>query len=142
MVTFHVNVLKASQLGFFLLRFDTPKKRKINLSLFHSGKKCFKRFLNLDRYQNLIICSLYNSGSIHKMSSQSVYNSLSNFANRQIDRQNNNQTHDSENITSAPEVITQINSWRISPRPVSPRLISLSLRSLLNGHNLLEMIGS
>ena len=42
-----------------------------------------------DHHQNLISSSLYYSGPVHKMSSQSVHNFLSNVVHRQTDRQTN-----------------------------------------------------
>ena len=53
-------------------------------------------------HQNLINSSLYYPGPLHKISSQSVRNFLSNFVHRQTDRQ----TNVTKNITSfAKEVI-------------------------------------
>ena len=42
-----------------------------------------------DHHQNLISSSLYYSGPVHKISSQSVYNFLSNVVHRQTNRQTN-----------------------------------------------------
>ena len=42
-----------------------------------------------DHHQNLINSSLYYSGPVHKISSQSVHNFLSNVVHRQTDRQTN-----------------------------------------------------
>ena len=42
-----------------------------------------------DHYQNLINSSLYYSGPVHKISSQSVHNFLSNVVHRQTNRQTN-----------------------------------------------------
>ena len=42
-----------------------------------------------DHHQNLISSSLYYSGPVHKISSQSVHNFLSNVVHRQTDRQTN-----------------------------------------------------
>ena len=61
-----------------------------------------------DHYQNLISSSLYYSGPVHKISSQSVHNFLSNVVhrqtnkkNRQTDRQTDRQTNQRyKNITS------------------------------------------
>ena len=62
-----------------------------------------------DHHQNLISCSLYYSGPVHKISSQSVHNFLSNVhrqTNRQTDRQTDKLTNATKNITSfAKEVI-------------------------------------
>ena len=59
-----------------------------------------------DHHQNLISSSLYYSGPVHKISSQSVYNFLSNVVHRQTNRQTDRQTNATKNITSfAKEVI-------------------------------------
>ena len=42
-----------------------------------------------DHHQNLFSSSLYYSGPVHKISSQSVHNFLSNVVHRQTDRQTN-----------------------------------------------------
>ena len=42
-----------------------------------------------DHHQNLISSSLYYSGPVHKIFSQSVHNFLSNVVHRQTDRQTN-----------------------------------------------------
>ena len=49
-----------------------------------------------DHHQNLISSSWYYSGPLHKISSQSVYNVLSNVVHRQTDKQTNQryQKHD------------------------------------------------
>ena len=46
-----------------------------------------------DHHQNLISSSLYYSGPVHKISSQSVYNFLSNVVHRQTYKQTNRQTN-------------------------------------------------
>ena len=66
-----------------------------------------------DHHQNLITSSLYYSGPVHKISSQSVHNFLSNVVhrqtNKQTDRQTDKLTNATKNITSfAKEVITEI----------------------------------
>ena len=56
----------------------------------------FAHLLNLqypDHHQNLISSSLYYSGPLHKISSQSVHNFLSNVVYRQTDRQTDKQTN-------------------------------------------------
>ena len=66
-----------------------------------------------DHHQNLISSSLYYSGPVHKISSQSVHNFLSNVhrqtnkqTNKQTDRQTDKLTNATKNITSfAKEVI-------------------------------------
>ena len=68
-----------------------------------------------DHHQNLISSSLYYSGPVHKISSQSVHNFLSNVAhrqtNRQTDRQTDKLTNATKNITSfAKEVISFVNN--------------------------------
>ena len=45
-----------------------------------------------DHHQNLISSSLYYSGTVHKISSQSVHNFLSNVVHRQTNKQTNRQT--------------------------------------------------
>ena len=53
---------------------------------------CFAHLLILqyhDHYQNLITSSLYYSGPLHTISSQSVHNFLSNVVHRQTNRQTN-----------------------------------------------------
>ena len=46
-----------------------------------------------DHHHNLISSSLYYSGPVHKISSQSVHNFLSNVVHRQTDRQTDRQTN-------------------------------------------------
>ena len=46
-----------------------------------------------DKHQNLISSSLYYSGPVHKISSQSVPNFLSNVVHRQTDKQTDRQTN-------------------------------------------------
>ena len=63
-----------------------------------------------DHHQNLISSYLYYSGPVHKISSQSVHNFLSNVVHRQTDRQ----TNATKNITSfAKEVIRHNHEQRI-----------------------------
>ena len=45
-----------------------------------------------DHHQNLISFSLYYSGPVHKISSQSVHNFLSNVVHRQTNKQTDRQT--------------------------------------------------
>ena len=64
-----------------------------------------------DHHQNLISSSLYYSGPVHKISSQSIHNFLSNVVhrqtNKQTDRQTDKLTNATKNITSfAKEVIS------------------------------------
>ena len=64
-----------------------------------------------DHHQNLISSSLYYSGPIHKISSQSVNNFLSNVVHRQTNKQTDKLTNTTKNITSfAKEVIRQ--KWK------------------------------
>ena len=53
-----------------------------------------------DHHQNLISSLLYYPGPLHKISSQSVHNFLSNVVHRQTDKQTNKQTNATKNITS------------------------------------------
>ena len=67
-----------------------------------------------DHHQNLISSSLYYSGPVHKISSQSVHDFLSNVVHRQTDKQTDKLTNATKNITSfAKEVITN-NTWQLS----------------------------
>ena len=69
----------------------------------------FAHFLILqypDHHQNLISSSLYYSGPVHKISSQSVHNFLSSVVHRQTNKQTDKLTIATKNITSfAKEVI-------------------------------------
>ena len=56
-----------------------------------------------DHHQNLINSFLYYSGPVHKISSQSVHNFLSNVVHRQTDKQTNKQT---DKLTNATKNIT------------------------------------
>ena len=59
-----------------------------------------------DHHQNLISFYLYYSGPVHKISSQSAHNFLSNVVHRQTNRQTDKLTNATKNITSfAKEVI-------------------------------------
>ena len=53
-----------------------------------------------DHHQNLISSYLYYSGPVHKISSQSFHNFLSNVVHRQTNRQTDRQTNATKNITS------------------------------------------
>ena len=53
-----------------------------------------------DHHQNLISSSLYYSGPVHKISSQSVHNFLSYVVHRQTNRQTDKLTNATKNITS------------------------------------------
>ena len=68
-----------------------------------------------DHHQNLISSSLYYSGPVHKISSQSVHNLLSNVVHRQTDKHTDKLTNATKNITSfAKEVISRENCNVIS----------------------------
>ena len=56
-----------------------------------------------DHHQNLISSSLYYSGPVHQISSQSVHNFLSNVVHRQTNKQTNRQT---DKLTNATKNIT------------------------------------
>ena len=66
-----------------------------------------------DHHQNLISSYLYYSGPVHKISSQSVHNFLSNVVhrqtNKQTDRQTDKLTNATENITSFAKEVTTSN---------------------------------
>ena len=75
--------------------------------------RCFFAYLLIlqypDHHQNLISSYLYYSGPVHKISSQSVHNFLSNVVHRQTNRQ----TNVTKNITSfAKEVTSNIETTR------------------------------
>ena len=59
-----------------------------------------------DHRQNLISSSLCYPGPLHKISSQSVHNFLSNVVHRQTDRQTDKQTNATKNITSFAKEVT------------------------------------
>ena len=98
-------------------RLPTPLKKKKKKALDHYLhhdlsvlpllRCCFAHLLILQypyHHQNLISSSLYYSGPIHKISSQSVHNFVSNVVhrqtNKQTDRQTNKLTNATKNITS------------------------------------------
>ena len=73
-----------------------------------------------DHHQNLISSSLYYSGPLHKISSQSVHNFLSNVVRRQTDKQTN----------FAKEVIKW--GYRVKPGPIkSNSSFRFCLKSLI-----------
>ena len=59
-----------------------------------------------DHHQNLISSSLYYSGPVHKISSQSVHNFLSNVVHRQTNKQTDKLTNATKNITSFAKEVT------------------------------------
>ena len=68
-----------------------------------------------DHHQNLISSSFYYSGLLHKISSQSVHNFLSNVVHRQTDKQTDKLTNATKNITSfAKEVKRFAHSKRLT----------------------------
>ena len=80
-----------------------PKKKKVldhylhhDLGMLPLLRCLFAHLLILqypDHHQNLISSSLYYSGPVHKISSQSVHNFLSNVVHRQTNRQTDRQTN-------------------------------------------------
>ena len=69
-----------------------------------------------DHHQNLINSSLYYSGPLHKISSQSVHNFLSNVVHRQTDKQTDKLTNAIKNITYfAKEVMIIVTIDTIEP---------------------------
>ena len=67
-----------------------------------------------DHHQNLISSSLYYPEPLHKISSQSVHNLLSNAVHKQTNRQ----TNATKNITPfATEVTNQQTLWGPTPAP-------------------------
>ena len=86
-----------------------------------------------DHHQNLISSSLYYSGPVHKISSQSVHNFLSNVVHRQTDKQTDKLTNATKNITSfAKEVIN-----KFLDHYLSHNLRMLQLLSCLFAHFLI-----
>ena len=72
---------------------------------------CFAHLLILqypDHHQNLISSSLYYSGPVHKISSQSVNNFLSNVVHRQTNRQTDKLTNATENTRSTQRAQTSL----------------------------------
>ena len=69
-----------------------------------------------DHHQNLISSSLYYSGPVHKISSQSVHNFLSNVhrqTNKQTDRQTDKLTNATKNITSFAKEVINTNYYQL-----------------------------
>ena len=97
-----------------------PKKKKVLDHYLHHDLgmlpllRCFFAHLLIlqypDHHQNLISSYLYYSGPVHKISSQSVHNFLSNVVHRQTNRQTDKLTNATKNITSfAKEVKREVN---------------------------------
>ena len=85
-----------------------------------------------DHHQNLISSSLYYSGPVHKISSQSVHNFLSNVVHRQTNKQTDKLTNATKNITSfAKEVIILIH--KRMPRGGTAPLRSLNAQAEQSG---------
>ena len=95
-------------------RLPTPlKKKKVldhylhhDLGMLPLLQCFFAHLLTLqypDYHQNLISSYLYYSGPVHKISSQSVHNFLSNVVHRQTNKQTNRQT---DKLTNATKSIT------------------------------------
>ena len=61
-----------------------------------------------DHHQNLISSYLYYSGPVHKISSQSVHNFLSNVVHRQTNRQTDKVTNATKNITSFAKEVKKV----------------------------------
>ena len=78
-------------------RLPTPVKKKKKVLGMLPLLRCFFAHLLILQYpghhQNLISSSLYYSGPVHKISSQSVHNFLSNVVHRQTNKQTNRQTN-------------------------------------------------
>ena len=80
-----------------------PKKKKVLDHYLHHDLgmlpllRCFFAHLLIlqypDHHQNLISSSLYYSGPVHKISSQSVHNFLSNVVHRQTNKQTDRHTN-------------------------------------------------
>ena len=75
-----------------------------NLLIIYSGQ-LGSQHGDPDRYQNLITCSFYHPGPLHKISAQCIDNFLSNVANRQTDKQKHKQFNAAENTISLSLVI-------------------------------------
>ena len=98
-------------------RLPTPlKKKKVLDHYLHHDLgmlpllRCFFAHLLIlqypDHHQNLISSYLYYSGPVHKISSQSVHNCLSNVVHRQTNKQTDRQTNATKNITSFAKEVT------------------------------------
>ena len=94
-------IVKMLSLGCEKLPTPLKKKKVLDHYLHHDlGMlpllRCFFAHLLIlqypDHHQNLISSSLYYSGPVHKISSQSVHNFLSNVVHRQTNKQTNKQT--------------------------------------------------
>ena len=78
-----------------------------------------------DHHQHLISSSLYYTGPLHKISSQSIHNFLTNVVHRQTDKQ----TNPTKNITSfAKEVIINDYVWTFITLQTDGEYLSLGVR--------------
>ena len=94
------------------------KKKKVldhylhdNLGMLPLLRCCFAHLLILqypDHHQNLISSSLSYSGPVHKLSSQSVNNFLSNVVHRQTNRQTDKLTNATKNTRSTQKAQTSL----------------------------------
>ena len=94
-----------------------PEKKKVLDHYLHHDLgmlpllRCFFAHLLIlqypDHHQNLISSSLYYSGPVHKISSQSVHNFLSNVVHRQTDKL----TNATKNITSFAKEVIKLPIW-------------------------------
>ena len=96
----------------------TKKKKKVLDHYLHHDLdmlpllRCFFAHLLIlqypDHHQNLISSYLYYSGPIHKISSQSVHNFLSNVVHRQTNKQTNKLTNATKNTRSTQRALTSL----------------------------------
>ena len=80
-----------------------------------------------DHHQNLISSYLYYSGPVHKISSQSVHNFLSNVVHRQTNRQTDKLTSATKNITSFAKEVTRQYDSQVSITNYNLSLSSINL---------------
>ena len=77
--------------------------------------RCFFAHLLILQYpghhQNFISSSLYYSGPVHKISSQSVHNLLSNVVHRQTNKQTVKLTNATKNITSFAKEVKSLKTF-------------------------------
>ena len=64
-----------------------------------------------DHHQNLISCSLYYPGPLHKISSQSIHNFLSNVVHRQTDKLTNQRYQKHNHLCQGGNNCRNINFW-------------------------------
>ena len=122
LVTLILPTVKMLSLG--CERLPTPLKKKKKKVLDHYLHhdlgmlpllRCFFAHLLIlqypDHHQNLISSPLYYAGPVHKISSQSVQNFLSNVVHRQTDKQTDKLTNATKNITSFAKEV-KMKKWR------------------------------